>query len=170
MRKIVLGVAVSLDSFIEGPKGEYDWCFTDQDYGMSDFLQSVDGIIYGRKSYQVASPEGGENPFARIPGYVVSKTLPAHKDYTILRDVGEIRKLKESPGKNLWLFGGASLTSSLMKEGLVDELWLAIHPIILGRGKPLFEDISERIHLEMISTKTYDTGLISTVYRVKPKG
>ena len=167
MRKITLGVAVSLDGFIEGPRGEYDWCFTDQDYGMSEFLRSIGGIIYGRKSFQIASLDGGENPFASIPSYVVSKSLPESKGYTLLRDVNEIKRMKETAGKDLWLFGGASLTSSMMKENLIDELWLAIHPIILGKGKPLFENVNDRVHLELISTTPYNTGLISTVYRVK---
>ena len=67
MRKLILGVAVSLDGFIEGPNGEYDWCFSDQDYGMSDFMKRIDAIFFGRKSYEVmlnAGTPGGENPWA----------------------------------------------------------------------------------------------------------
>jgi dihydrofolate reductase len=168
MRKIILGVAVSLDGFIEGPNGEYDWCFTDQDYGMTEFLKSIDGIIYGRKSFQIASAAAGgaENPFAGIASYVVSTTMSASNDYKVLRNVDEIRQLKKEPGKNLWLYGGASLTSSCMNEGLLDEMWLAIHPIVLGKGKPLFENVSKRIHLELIDSKTYATGLLSVRHRV----
>ena len=73
MRKIILGLAISLDSFIEGSNGEYDWCFTDQDYGMTEFLSSVDAIFYGRKSYEMmqsASPEGTGNPWSDKKNYV----------------------------------------------------------------------------------------------------
>lgn len=73
MRKITLGLAVTLDGFIEGPKGEYDWCLTDQDYGMTDFLKGIDAIFYGRKSYEMmlhADGGLGANPFGAIKSYV----------------------------------------------------------------------------------------------------
>ena len=69
-------------------------------------------------------------------------------------------------GKDIWLFGGASLTASLLKAGLVDEFWLAVHPIVLGQGKPLFAGIEKRIKTKLLNSKSYDTGLISLSYGV----
>ena len=73
MRKIILNVAVSLDGFIEGPNGEFDWCFTDQDYGMSDFMKSIDAILFGRKSYELML-KMSKNPFPEKMKYIFSKT------------------------------------------------------------------------------------------------
>ena len=169
MRKIVLGLAITLDGLIEGPNGEYDWCLTDQDYGMGDFLKRIDAIFYGRKSYEMMMGVEGGNPFTGIPEFVFSNTLKDTKDGFELMNGDIIRKvqtMKAAGGKDIWLFGGASLTSSLMNAGLVDEVWMSVHPIVLGRGKPLFVDIHHRIKMELLETKPYDSGLVSLRYSV----
>src|SRR5215471_12430363 len=149
MRKIILGVAVSLDGFIEGPNGEFDWCFTDQDYGMSDFLKRVDSTFVGRKTYELSlTMEGGNAGFPQLKEYVFSTTLDRVKKGSVLikNDIKEqVEKIKHENGKDIWLFGGANLAASLINMGLVDELWLSIHPIILGSGKPLFSDVKTRV-------------------------
>ena len=171
MKKVILAVAVSLDGFIEGPNGEYDWCFSDQDYGMSEFYQRIDSVFLGRKSYELTLAMGD----AQMPGvpkfqdYVFSNTLTEVKPGAILisGDIeSAVKKIKEQEGKDIWLFGGASLTTSFMKLGLIDEFWLAVHPILLGAGKPLFQDIPERTVLKLMDTKTYNTGLVSLVYHI----
>lgn len=173
MRKVVLGLAVSLDSFIEGPNGEYDWCFTDQDYGMTEFLARVDTIIMGRKSYEVAVSAGEDYGIPAMPKmneYIFSSTLNTVKDGAVIvrEDAATtVRQIKAQPGKDIWLFGGAALTSSLIRAGVVDELWLSVHPILLGSGRPLITDLIMRHHLELIDVKTYDTGLVSLTYRFK---
>jgi dihydrofolate reductase len=168
MRKVILGVAVSLDGFIEGPNGEYDWCLTDQDYGFSDFFKRVDTIFVGRKTYEMSlGMEGGGAGFPKFKEYIFSTTLDKVKDgATLIKDniKNEVEKIKKDKGKDIWLFGGAGLTTSLMNLGLVDELSLAVHPILLGSGKPLFKNIKERIHLTLLDTKTYSTGLVSLTY------
>lgn len=169
MRKIILGLAVSLDRFIEGPNGEYDWCFTDEDYGMTDFMKQIDSIFMGIKSYELASSLEGENPWSGIKTYVFSNTLKQVPDnmQLVSGDIAsEVMKIKHAPGKDIWLFGGASLTSSLLNSGLVDELWLSIHPILLGSGKPLFQGVTGRIKTKLLDTKTYSSGLVSLKYEV----
>jgi dihydrofolate reductase len=170
MRKIILGLAVSLDGFIEGPNGEYDWCFTDQDYGMSEFFKRIDSVFIGRKSYEMSlGMEGGSDWMPKMKEYVFSNTLKEVKEGAQLVSgdiVAEVKKILSEPGKDIWLFGGAALTASLMNAGLVDELWLSIHPILLGKGKPLFSDIEHRIKLELVESKTYDSGLVSVKYRM----
>ncbi len=170
MRKLILQVAVSLDGYIEGPNGEYDWCFTDQDYGMSEFFNRIDSVFYGRKSYELAlSMEGVELPHPRLNEYVFSTTLQSVRPGAILIN-GDIKdrvnKIKTEPGKDIWLFGGASLTTSLLNLRLVDEISLAIHPIILGSGKLLFNNIQSRIGLTLIDQKTYSTGLVFLTYTI----
>jgi dihydrofolate reductase len=174
MRKVILGLAVSLDGFIEGPNGEYDWCFTDQDYGMSEFFKRVDAVFIGRKSYEMSlGMEGADTGWMpKMPEYVFSNTMQEVKEGATLvkGDIAAyVRQIKSQPGKDIWLFGGASLTASLMNDGLVDELWLSIHPILLGCGKPLFSGIDHRVHLELQETKSYDTGLVSVKYTLKKK-
>jgi dihydrofolate reductase len=168
MRKLILGLAVSLDGFIEGPKGEYDWCFTDQDYGMSDFFKRIDAVFIGRKSYELAlSAEGGSDWMPKMKEYVFSTTLKeVKKDAALVAGniENEVKRIKNEPGKDIWLFGGASLTASLMQLGLVDELSLAVHPIMLGSGKPWFSDLHKRVKLQLISSKEWNTGLVTLNY------
>ena len=174
MRKLILGLAVSLDGYIEGPNGEYDWCFTDQDYGLSEFFSRIDAMFIGRKSYELMQQHAGENT-GEIPGmpplteYVFSNTLKRVKEGSILisgDSMIEARQIKAQPGKDIWLFGGASLTDAMLKAGLVDELWLSVHPILLGGGKPLFHPQEKRTSLTLLESKTYETGLVSLRYRI----
>ncbi len=170
MRKIILGLAVSLDSYIEGPNGEYDWCFTDQDYGMADFFKRIDTIFVGRKTYEMSlGLENGIDGFPKMKEYVFSNTLdvvPTGK--TLIRGNIEkqVQQIKQEEGKDIWLFGGAELTTALMNLGLVDELWLSVHPILLGSGKLLFVNIKDRTLLTHLETKTYSTGLVSLKYKL----
>ncbi len=173
MRKIILQLAVSLDGFIEGPNGEYDWCLTDQDYGMADFFKRIDSVFYGRKSYELTlsmaeSTDGAGMPgFPKLKEYVFSTTLKEIKPGAILinKDIEvAVKQIKNEPGKDIWLFGGASLTASLLNLGLVDEMSLAVHPVVLGGGKPLFGPIADRIPLTLMGTKTYSSGLVSLTY------
>ena len=170
MRKVILAVAVSLDGFIEGPNGEYDWCFTDQDYGFSDFFKRVDTIFVGRKTYEMSlGMEGGGEGFPKFKEYIFSTTLNRVKQGATLikEDIKtEVEKIKKERGKDIWLFGGAGLTTSLMNLGLVDELSLAVYPVLLGGGKPLFNNIKDRIKLTLVGTKTYSTDLVSLTYNI----
>jgi len=170
MRKIVLSLAVSLDGFIEGPNGEYDWCFMDQDYGMSAFMNSIDAVFVGRKTYEMSlGMEADMSGMPRMDEYVFSNTLDKVKEGSVLikGDIKtQVEKIKNQTGKDIWLFGGASLTTTLMTLKLIDEVQLAVHPILLGGGKPLIRDISERVNLKLIDTKTFSTGLVSLKYSV----
>lgn len=173
MRKIIIGLAVSLDSYIEGPNGEFDWCFTDQDYGLKEFFTRVDAVFMGRKSYEVAqkmSADGQSIPgMPKMTEYIFSNALTEVKEGAIIVNGNieeKVNEIKQSEGKDIWLFGGASLISALMNARLVDEIWLSVHPILLGSGKPLFENISSRISLKLTETKQYETGLVSLKYEI----
>jgi len=169
-RKVILNLAVSLDGFIEGPNGEFDWCFGDQDYGMKAFMTSIDSIFMGRKSYEVAMKYEGKNPYPRITSYVFSNTLKeAYKGTRIVSGklAEEVRKITGEKGKNIWLFGGASLVTGFLNEGLIDELQLSVHPLVLGGGKPLFQEIKGRIPFKLKEAKTYSSGLVQLFYTRK---
>jgi dihydrofolate reductase len=169
MRKVILNLAVSLDGFIEGPDGEYDWCFMDQDYGMTNFFKRIDAVFLGRKSHELVEKTPG-GYLAKMKRYVFSTTLKEIKDKNVIlikRDVAtEVNKIKKEDGNDIWLFGGASLVKTFMNEGLVDELMLAVHPILLGKGKPLFQNIERKIQLKLFDSITYNTGLFQSFYYV----
>lgn len=166
MRKVILGVAVSLDGFIEGPNGEYDWCPPPSGNEMSNFLDGIDVVFFGRKSYELF----GTAEYASKTCYVFSNTLKTVKGkntYLLSGDVvSAVKNIKAEEGKNIWLWGGASLTTTLMNAGLVDELWLGLVPVILGSGKPLFQGIEQRVYFELIESVESE-GYQSLKYRLK---
>jgi len=192
MRKIIAALQVSVDGFIEGPNGELDWAMAEDEETWRDvfeMLESVDTCILGRVMYPeyeqywlavLANPGGpplSEKPatkneiaYARwankTPHIVVSKTLDevAWKTTRIARDVEEIRKLKQQPGKDMHVVGGATLVSSLMNAGLIDEVRLMVNPIILGGGKALFKDVKERKSMKLVQTKPLKSGKVSLTY------
>lgn len=172
MRKIILQVAVSLDGLIEGPNGEFDWCFTDQDYGMNDFYQQIDTLFIGRKTYELmlSMEDAATKDLLKSKKYIFSTTLKETSDDAVLisTDVQQqVEKIKKEKGKDIWLFGGGNLTTSFMNLKLVDEVWLAVHPVILGSGKPLFSNMKERVKLKLLDIKTYSTGLVFMKYAVE---
>ncbi|MBK8503215.1 MAG: dihydrofolate reductase [Saprospiraceae bacterium] len=169
MRKIILNLCLSLDGFIEGPAGEYDWCFTDQDYGMTKFMEQIDAVFCGRKSYELLASVGDEMLIGK-KNYVFSRSLQEVKDnWTLVADTsGErVRSIAAEAGKDIWLFGGSDLTSHLLKLKLVDQMILSIHPLILGGGNLLFDIMPSRIPLQLIDSKTYNTGLVQLTYHLQ---
>lgn len=174
MRKVVLGVAVRLDGFIEGPNGEHDWCLPDPDYNFNEFFKRFDTVFVGRKTYEMSSAmEGGPAGFPKFREYIFSTTLNKVKNgATLIRSdtKTKVENIKKEKGKDIWLFGGAGLTTSLLNLGLIDELSLAVYPVLLGGGKPLFINIKERINLTLLETKTYSTGVVSLTYSLVQKG
>jgi dihydrofolate reductase len=171
MRKIILNVAVSLDGLIEGPNGEYDWCFTDQDYGFSAFLENIDTILFGRKSYEmVAAMEDEQMKFPNKERFVFSRTLETvDPGFQLVKEEakGAVQRIKNQEGKDIWLFGGASLTTSLMNLDLVDQLSLAVHPISLGEGKPLFQNIKGRQYWKLLDMERFSSDLVIMTYEKK---
>ena len=189
MREIIAALQVSVDGFIEGPNGELDWVETWDD-PFDDMFPQIDTCILGRGMYPgyeqywqaiLANPEGilaftgkvaskGEIDYAyfadKTPHIVLSKTLDkvAWKTTRIVRDVEEIRNMKRQPGKDMYAVGGATLVSSLMNLGLIDQLRLVVHPIVLGRGKALFKDVKKRHALKLLGTKPLKSGMVCLTY------
>ena len=188
MRKIIAALIVSLDGFIEGPKGELDWVESWKD--PFDILPQIDTCILGRRMYPgyeqywqaiLTNPKGilpftgrvaskGEVEYAHFAAktshVVLSKTLDhvGWKNTRIVRDVDEIRTLKQQPGKDIHAVGGATLVSSLINSGLLDELRLVVVPIVLGGGKALFKDLKERHVLKFLGATPLESGLVRLSY------
>lgn len=177
-RKIILDLAVTLDGYIEGKNGEVDWCIMDTEMGFINFLNQIDTILYGRKSYDLwgqFTPEieqtDSEKEFWELvhskEKYVFSRTQKGtDKKVIFINDsiLEEITKLKNKPGKDIWLYGGASLITTFIYLGLVDEFRLSVHPVVLGEGKPLFVDINKRLNLKMVDTRTFSSGVVQLIY------
>lgn len=169
MRKVILNLCTSLDGYIEGSNGEIDWCLTDQDYAMTPFLERIDTLFLGRISYEQLErdfPQG----FAGKQKIVFSTTLnPSTTKHRVISGdmVQAVETIKQEEGKDIWLFGGASLLKSFLEHGLVDELMIAIHPLLLGSGKALLKDLTKRVELELTNTITYNTDLVQLFYKVK---
>jgi dihydrofolate reductase len=138
---------------------------------MKDFFKQVDTVFMGRKTYELMLTMGDDATagFPKFKEYIFSTTLNEVNDGVVIRDDVplQVEKIKNENGKDIWLFGGGSLTTSLMNLKLVDEIWLAVHPVILGGGKPLFENLNERVNLDHLDTKTYSTGLVFSKYAVR---
>ena len=166
MRNVILNLAVSLDGFIEGPNGEYDWCYTDQDYGMSAFMERIDTIFFGRKSFEVLAGTDS-NAYPDKKKFVFSRTLKALQGAELVHGdiVREVGRIKEQQGKDIWLFGGADLAAFFVDAGMIDELQLAIHPLLLGQGKPLFSGLQRRTGWNLIEARPYSSGLVQLFYR-----
>jgi len=166
MRKVILSVAVSLDGMIEGPNGEYDLCPPPSRKEMSDFLNKVDAIFLGRKSFELI----GKSMFPKKEHYVFSTTLKKAIDFQLIGSDAKqkVIDLKKQPGKDIWLYGGAKLVTFFLNEKLVDEMWLGVVPIILGKGKPLFSNINQRTHFKLVEA-TPNEGYLPLYYKHEPK-
>jgi len=170
MKRIVYSVAASLDGYIAGPNGEFDWIFIDPDIDFDAIYAKFDTLVMGRKSYEVTHAEGGGAMFG-MDTYIFSRTL-RQSDCPGVTVVSEDPKdtltaMKEKPGKDIWLFGGGSLFHSLLDFGIVDSLEVAIIPMLLGSGVPLLPTRGTRAELKLTSYEVYQkTGTVFLEYAV----
>jgi dihydrofolate reductase len=157
MRKIILCLAVSLDGYIEGPNQETDWMVFDEETGiaLNKFIQEIDIILYGRVSFErygnyspaedsTSTEKGFYDTVNKMKKYVFtsSKTTFEGNPTVVNENIEQtIQNLKQQPGKNIWLYGGAGLITTFVNLHLIDEFRIAIIPIILGDGNPLFKNI-----------------------------
>jgi dihydrofolate reductase len=173
MRKILLFIASSLDGYIARKSGEVDWLFTDQDYGYTEFFNTIDTVLLGNKTYQQLLGFG-EYPYSGKKAFVFSNNLQGIRDNNVEFIGGDlqefIKTLRQSTGGDIWLVGGGEIIHYFMTHSLIDELILSIHPIILGDGIPLIsKDASLENILELKNVKTYDSGLLQVNYDFKKK-
>jgi dihydrofolate reductase len=173
MRIVTYGAACSLDGFIAAADGSIDWLHFSRDVQefMTSYWASIDTMLMGRKTWEVATGQGGGGGggMGGITTYVFSRTLNAvgHGAHLVSGDAGEfVRRLKEQPGKGICVMGGGELAQSLFAAGVIDEVGFNMHPIILGSGVPLFRDPGRRIPLELAESRVIDGGCVLSTYRV----
>lgn len=182
MRKVILSMMVSLDGFIEDAGKKIDWHVWDEETEafMYDVLGSVDGILLGRVAYELMEdywPSAGDSiahQMNYLPKFVFSKTLckTNWKNTKIIKEdlEKEVKILKDQPGKDLILFGGATIAAVLKQHNLIDEFWLFVNPVVLGKGTPLFKDEKEKTAFKLLDTKTFSCGNVMLKYTVKSIG
>lgn len=185
MGKIILDLAVTLDGYISGPNGEIDWLVQDgeKDFGdiLAEILIGIDAIFYGRISYDLwGNYQPDETASRKLKESY--KLLHSKKKYVFSKNKeiiddkatfihSDIRKsildIKQKAVGDIWLYGGGKLITSIMNLGLVDTYKLAVHPVIIGNGIPLFKDIKEIVGLKLVDTKRSKSGVLSVSYEAK---
>jgi dihydrofolate reductase len=179
---------MSLDGFVSGPNGELDWFVHDGFLKGTEFgeyarnlITSVDTILLGRLTYQEFSsywPTAKNNDpviterINNLPKFVFSRSLKQVPwgDWGTARLVREdaaaaVSKMKQEPGRDIVIYGSATLVSTLMKAGLIDEYQLVVFPIVLGKGRPEFKDLNERYPLSLIGVMQFKSGALKLVYQ-----
>lgn len=168
-RKIILYIATSLDGYIARQNGGIDWLFSDQEYGYTDFYKTVDTTLMGRKTYEQLLGFG-KFPYIETQNFVFSKNRTGHDEYItyINEHISDfMEELRAHDGKDIWLVGGGELINYFHRKQLIDTYILSIHPVLIGRGIPLFYQSYKETRLELTGTKTYSTGLVQVTYERK---
>jgi dihydrofolate reductase len=174
MRRVVYGGAISLDGFIAGPNGEYDWIVMDPDIDFAALMRRFDTFLIGRKTFEAMRRMGdGAPPSPGIQHIVFSRTLrPEDCPQATLSDNAErvVADLRAKPGKDIALFGGGELFRSLLAAGLVDEVSVSLIPVLLGGGIPLLPPPADRVRLRLKKHRVYEkTGTVGLEYDIVPR-
>jgi dihydrofolate reductase len=169
MRKIILGLGISLDGYVARPDGAVDFLFMPKDYSMAEFFASIDAAVMGRKTYDASLKMGGGGfGGSKIEYYVFSQSLPPGKRDGLIfvnqTSAAFVEEMRKRPGKHIWLMGGGELARDFLKADLVDELYLGIVPVLLGDGIPLFPSGFPQRDFSLIENKTFSQGLIALKY------
>lgn len=174
MKRLRYQVAVSLDGFIAGPKGEYDWLIGDPAIDFGALFKEFDAAVMGRKTYEVMKANGGDGMLTGLDVVVFSKSLPSRtaKGLRITNEEASdvVKALKKQKGKDIWLFGGGELFRSLLDAGLVDTVELALMPVMVGSGIPLLPP-GALTKLELVDQRILPvSGIVFVSYRVRRRG
>lgn len=175
-RKVILYIAVSVDGFIADEKGGVDWLLghdkeDTSDYGYGEFARGIDTVIMGKTTYEQIAFEISPDKwmYEDLTTYVLT-----HKQYEDKENIHFIEAdayavldtLKQKPGKDIWICGGANMIHPLLEKDAIDELQISIIPTLLGKGIPLFQERSHVSLLELIEHHS-ENGILLTTYRVK---
>lgn len=169
-RRVRLFIATSLDGYIAGPGESLDWLFGDADYGYDAFIADVDTLAMGRRTYEVVR-SAGEWPYAGLATWVfTTRERPPHDSnvtFTAKSPAEWLAGVEAAPGKDVWVVGGGGLIRGFLDARLVDEMTVAVHPVVLGGGIPLFPPGSGRHKLRLSHVHSYPSGLVSSTYVVQ---
>jgi dihydrofolate reductase len=174
MRKIIVNIATSADGFISRSDGGIDWLDRPGlkgDYGMPAFMNSVDTILYGRKTYDLAIKLGGLSVFgAHTKHYVFSRRKRrAQPGIEFVRGPisAFVRRLCAKPGKHIWMMGGAEIIGAFLDAGLIDEFMLHVIPVFIGEGVPLMAPRRRTTLLQLIAARKFSDGVVRLHYKVE---
>ncbi|HEX7773165.1 MAG TPA: dihydrofolate reductase family protein [Pyrinomonadaceae bacterium] len=174
MRKVTFGGASSLDNFIARKDDSVDWLRWTKETGeiMKNYWKTIDTVLMGRRTYEVATKSAkGGGGYPGIKTYVFSRTIKkkSSKKLTFVSEdaASFVRRLKEEDGKDICVMGGGVLAKSLFEAGLIDEVGLNIHPVLLGSGIPLFYEMPRQIDLELVKCQQLSNGCVVVTYRTK---
>ena len=174
MRKVTFGGANSLDNYLARSDHAVDWLLWTKELSqiMANYWKTIDTVLMGRKTYEVALRMGkGNGGYPGVKTYVFSRTLNKRADGSttiIAEDAAKfVRKLKKQAGKGICVMGGGELARSLFEAGLIDEIGFNIHPVLLGAGIPLFHPMNHQINLELLECRPFKNGCVYVTYRVK---
>jgi dihydrofolate reductase len=170
MRLVHFGGAMSLDGYIAGPNGEYDWIVHDPEMDFAAMMEPFDTFLIGRKTFEMMLRARKDKPIAGIRYIVISRTLK-QSDYprVIVRSDAEnvVRELREEPGKDIAIFGGGELFRSLLAAGLVDRVAVSLIPVLLGGGIPLLPPPAAPAQLKLRKQRLYQkSGILGLEYDV----
>jgi dihydrofolate reductase len=171
MRRVLYRVAASLDGFIAGPNGEIDWIVPDPTVDFASLYESVDTVLLGRRTYELTLQPGAPPWPAGWRIYVCSRTLDAaqHPGVTVVSENVDttVAALRAEPGRDIWLFGGGSLFASLLAADLVDDIEVALMPVLLGGGTPLVSSGAPRTRLTLARSNASPSGIVNLHYEVQ---
>jgi dihydrofolate reductase len=174
-RKVIVHIAASADGYIARPDGDLEWLTSrpapEGFYGMNAFMKSIDTLLLGRKTYEVSLSLGGT--FDKKTRTIVFSHNPAPADAPSgVEFVGGaigpfVSRLREQPGKDIWLMGGGELIASFLDEQAIDEFVVSVVPVFIGDGIPLIARRHRQVPLELQSVERFDDGLVQLHYRVE---
>jgi dihydrofolate reductase len=172
-RRLRYQVAASLDGFIAGSQGEYDWIVMDPAIDFAALYSEFDTAVMGRNTYEMMTAQGGNGAMPGLDVIVFSKTLPpaAFPGVRIVSHdpAQDVTALKQKPGRDIWLFGGGKLFRSLLDAGLVDTVEIAVMPVLLGQGIPLLPPGSMAKLVFADQKVLPKSGIVVLSYSVKDK-
>ena len=173
-RKIIVHIATSTDSYIARPDGDLEWLTSRPApkgfYGINAFMKSVDTMLLGRKTYEASLSMGAKFPskgrYIVFSRHARPADAPSNVEF-VNDEIGPfINRLRQQPGKNIWLMGGGELIASFLDEHAIDEFVITVMPVFIGDGIPLIGRRHRHTPLELQSVERFENGVVQLHYRV----
>ena len=174
-RNVIVHIATSADGYIARPDGDLEWLTSrpapEGFYGMNAFMQSIDTKLLGRKTYEASLRMGAKfdskNRYIVFSRHAPPADAPSGVEFVNSGIDPFVSRLREQPGKDIWLMGGGDLIASFLDEHAIDEFVISVVPVFIGDGIPLIARRHRHVPLELQSTERFEDGLVQLHYRVQ---